>query len=139
MRKYNWKLIFVMSLPGPVMGLLTLYGIVADGTDRWFWLVISALCALVVARRAEYNAFGHGAFVGLLLGVSSKLIQGLFSGVYAAHNPDLVEKLSESGVPGGMEFKYFILMLVPFVGVANALLVGLMSHFASKAFPRREL
>jgi hypothetical protein len=139
MRKYDWKLISVLSLPGPVMGLLTLYGVIADGTDRWFWLVISIACALVIARRVDGNAFGHGAFVGLFLGVSSKLIQGLFSGVYAAHNPDVVEKLADSGVPGGMEFQYYVLMLVPFVGIANALLVGLMSHFAYKALPRKRV
>jgi hypothetical protein len=49
-----------------------------------------------------------------------------------------MERLAESGVPGGLEFKYFVLMLVPFVGIANAVLVGLMSHFAYRAFLRNQ-
>lgn len=134
MRKYDWGLILVMSIPGPVMGVLTLYGIVPFGSERWFWLGISIVAAVTVARRVDDAAFGHGALVGLLLGISSKLIQAIWAGTYAAHNPVLLAKLS--GPVDSVQFQYRMLMLVPFVGIANAILVGLMSHFTYRARPR---
>ena len=138
MKKYDWHLIIPLSLPGPIMGLLTLYGIISFGIDRWFWLAISVVAAVTIARRVESNAFGHGALVGLLLGATSKLIQALWADVYVAHNPELLDKLT--GTTSGSAFQYRMLMLVPFVGLVNALLVGLMSYFAHKAMPhpRRE-
>jgi hypothetical protein len=131
MKKYDWKLIISLSLPGPVMGLLTLYGIIPFGMDRWFWLAISIVAAVVIARSAERHAFGHGAIVGFLLGATSKAIQAVWSDLYAGNNPALLEKLS--GATEGAAFQYRMLMLVPFVGLTNALLVGLMSFFTFKA------
>jgi hypothetical protein len=134
MKKYDWHLIVPLSLPGPVMGLLTLYGIIPFGIDRWFWLAISIVAAVTIARRVELHAFGHGALVGFLLGATSKLIQAIWADVYVAHNPVLLEKLTDA--TAGPAFQYRMLMLVPFVGIVNALLVGLMSYFAHKAMPR---
>lgn len=134
MNKYNWQLIVALSLPGPVMGVLTLYGVIPFGVDRWFWLAISIVVAVTIARRVQRGAFGHGALVGFLLGATSKLIQALWSDTYAAHNPELLGKLT--GATEGAPFQYRMLMLVPFVGLTNALLVGLMSYFAFKAVPR---
>ena len=138
MKKYDWNLIAVLSLPGPVMGVLTLYGVIPFGVDRWFWLAISIVAALTIARRVRNHAFGHGALVGFLLGAGSKFIQAIWSDLYAANNPELLEKLT--GATDGAQFQYRMLMLVPFVGLTNAALVGLMSYFAHKAMrrPREE-
>jgi hypothetical protein len=131
---YNWKLILLLSLPGPAIGVLTLYGVIPFGADRWFWLAVSVIAAVVIALRVERGAFGHGAIVGLLLGATSKLIQGIWSSTYIANNPGLLENFSgESELP---EFRYFVLMLVPFVGIANALIVGLMSYLTHRAMGR---
>lgn len=138
MKHFDRRLILLLSAFGPAMGVLTLFGIIPDGVDRFFWLAISIGCAVVIARRAPQHAFGHGAIVGFLLGASAKLIQGIWSGVYIAHNPGLLESFSEaqSKIPQGTEFKYYVLMLVPFVGIASSLIVGLLSHFAFKSLGR---
>jgi len=133
-RKYDWSLILVMSIPGPVIGVLTLYGIIPLGAERWFWLAISIVTAVTVARRVDGAAFGHGALVGLLLVVTAKLIQAIWADTYTAHNPALLEKLS--GPSDGVQFQYRMLMIVPFIGIANAFVVGLMTHFTYKARPR---
>lgn len=131
---YDWKLILLLSLPGPAIGVLTLFGVIPFGADRWFWLAVSIMAAVIIALRVEHGVFGHGAAVGLLLGVTSKLIQGIWSSTYVAHNPGLMEKFS--GETETAEFRYFVLMLVPFVGIANALIVGLMSYLTYKATGR---
>lgn len=138
MKNYDWHLVAVLSLPGPILGVLTLFGIIPFGIDRWFWLAVSIVAAITIARRVESNAFGNGALVGFLLGATSKLIQAIWADAYVAHNPVLLEKLT--GATDGPAFQYKMLMLVPFVGITNALLVGLMSYFAHKAAsrPRRE-
>jgi hypothetical protein len=134
MASIDRKLVALLSLPGPAMGVLTVFGIIPEGVDLYFWLAISVACAVVIARRVESRAFGHGALVGFVLGVTSKLIQGIWSDTYVVHNPGLLEKFSD--VPQGPEFQYFILMLVPFVGIGSALIVGLLSHLAFKAMGR---
>ena len=134
MKKYDWNLIAVLSLPGPVMGFLTLNGVIPFGIDRWFWLAISVVAAIAIAGRVQSNAFGHGALVGFLLGASSKLIQAIWADLYAVNNPVLLDKLT--GATDGAAFQYRMLMLVPFVGLINAALVGLMSYFAHKAMRR---
>lgn len=139
MRQYDWRLVATLSLPGPAMGLLTLFGVIPFGIDRWFWLAISVVAAVTIARRVRERAFSHGALVGFLLGATSKMIQAVWAEHYAAHNPVLLDKLT--GATEGAAFQYRMLMLVPFVGLTNAVLVGLMSHFAFKAVnrPRREM
>jgi uncharacterized membrane protein len=136
MKKYDWHLIVTLSIPGPAMGVLTLLGIIPFGIDRWFWLAISIVASVMIARRVESNAFAHGAIVGFLLGATSKLIQAIWAGTYVSHNPALLEKLTDA--TDGPVFQYRMLMLVPFVAVTNALLVGLMSYFAYRAMPRRQ-
>lgn len=131
---YDWKLILLLSLPGPAIGVLTLFGVIPFGADRWFWLAVSIVAAVVIAWRIEHGAFGHGAVVGFLLGATSKLIQGIWSDAYIANNSDLVAKFS--GESDKSEFQFFVLMLVPFVGIANALIVGLMSYLAHRAMGR---
>jgi len=132
-RKYDWKLILLLSLPGPVMGLLTLYGVIPFGTDRWIWLPITIVAAVTIARRVESNAFGHGALVGFLLYATSKLVHGVWSDTYLAHNPILLDEHPDA--TEALEFKYRMLMFVPLLGIANAVLVGVMSYFTFKAMP----
>ena len=134
MRDVDWRLIGLLSLPGPVMGLLTLFGIIPFGIDLWIWVAISVFAAVTIAHRVEHDAFKSGALVGFLLGASSKLIQALWAELYVTSNPELLERLS--GETTGPAFQYRMLMLVPFVGIVNAGLVGLMSYFAHKAKPR---
>jgi hypothetical protein len=132
-KSQNWHLILLLSLPGPVMGFLTLTGVIPFGVDRWFWLGISIVAAVTIAMRVDQGAFRTGALVGFFLGATSKLIQAVWSDTYVANNPELLGSLT--GATEGAPFQYRMLMLVPFVGLTNALLVGLMSYFAFKAVP----
>jgi len=134
MRNLEWKTILSLSLFGPVMGLFTLFGVPPFNAEGYVWLVISVVSAVTIANRIGPGAFINGVATGFLQGATSKLVQGIFSGTYAAHNPGLMEKLTD--VPEGMEFKYFVLMLVPFVGIGSALVLGLLTFLAGRLLRR---
>jgi hypothetical protein len=118
------------------MGMLTLFGVVPFNAEGYVWLVISVACAIAIATRFGSRTFITGAATGFLQGATSKLVQGIFSETYAARNPGLMEKLSD--IPAGMDFKYFVLMLVPFVGIGSALVLGLLSFLAGRMLKRED-
>ena len=134
MKKYDWHLIIPLSLPGPIMGVLTLYGIIPFSVGRWIWAAVSIVVAVTIAHRVERDAFRHGAVVGFLVGASLVLIQAIWADVYLANNPELAQMLT--GPTAGPAFQYRRLMLVPFVGILTGGLVGRMSHFTHEAMQR---
>jgi hypothetical protein len=136
MRNLEWKTILSLSLFGPVMGLLTLFGVLPFNVEGYVWLVISVVSAVTIANRIGPGAFINGVATGFLQGATSKLVQGIFSDTYAARNPGLMEKLTD--IPEGMEFKYFVLMLVPFVGIGSALVLGLLTFLAGRLLRRED-
>lgn len=136
MSNLQWKTILSLSLFGPVMGVLTLFGVIPFNAEGYVWLGISVASAITIANRIGSGPFINGVVTGFLQGATSKLVQGVFSGTYAARNLGLMEKLTD--IPAGMEFKYFVLMLVPFVGIGSALVLGLLSFLAGRMLRRED-
>jgi hypothetical protein len=131
----NWALILYLSLFGPVIGSLVVLGVFPRGGDRYVWLVVTIVCAVVIARRVPGRHLQHGAVVGFLSGATSTLVQGLFAATLASNNPWIVEEFAE--MPEGFDLQFFIMMLVPFIGVASAIILGLLSYLAAR-ITRRE-
>jgi hypothetical protein len=134
MKQLNWRLTLYLSLFGPAIGALMVLGALPQGWERFAWLVATAVCAVVIARRTEAPV-KHGAVVGFLSGASSTLVQAVFSATLVSNNPWMVERFA--GMPEGFSLRYFIFMLVPFIGVASALALALVSMLAARAMGRR--
>ena len=136
MRNLNWRLIGVLSLFGPLMGGLVVLGVFPAGTDRVGWLVVLGVCAYVIARLTPHSAFQHGTVVGFTTGAGATLIQGILYGPLLANNPWIVDKFSSK--PEGFDIRYFIFMLVPFIGIASAFMLGGLSYLVERYMRRRE-
>jgi len=134
MRGLNWKLIILLSVFGPIMGTTIVLGVLPRAIHGYVWLVFTVGCAFLIVRRCADNHFAHGAVVGFLAGASSTLVQGLFVGTFTRNNPWVLEELANK--PEGYNLQYFVMMLVPFIGVAGALLGGMMTFVASRVTAR---
>ncbi len=130
----NRRLILRLSLLGPAMGTLIVLGTIPEGGDRFAWMAVDIACAIVIARSDVENVFWHGAITGFIVGASGTLVQGLFADAYFANNPWVVEVLEKK--LQGSDLQFFVMMLVPFHGVASALLTGFLSFLAGKVFRR---
>jgi len=135
--RLNWRIILLLSLFGPINGLIALRGLPSELYEKLIWLPAVLVSAWVIARFLREGHFGNGAIVGLIAGASAKLIEGVFASTYWAHNPWLAEALA--GRPEEFHFQRYVLNLVPYVGVASALIQGLLSHVASRVIAPREV
>jgi len=134
-RNLNRALILKLAALGPVMGALIVAGAFPENADRVGWLVVDGFCAIAIARSRVHNPFWHGCVTGFLLGASAILVQGLFVDTYIANNPWVMEPFVDKP---DFNMQYFILQLVPFIGIATALLLGFLSWVAARAIPAKE-
>jgi hypothetical protein len=125
----NWKLISLLSGFGVLMGVASVLGF-TKGLEGLLWLVIAAVCVCLVAWRAPGRWFLHGFCVGLIGGAVAPVIQVLFFSSYMANNPDLATRFAE--IPGGMEARYFFLMLTPAIGLLSGLVLGFVCWLVAK-------
>ncbi len=135
--KLRWTLILGLGLLGPVVGLALVMGWVPVGWERVVWAVVIAVSAVVVARRQQgENVFYNGAAAGFVAGAAGTLVQGIFSDTMIMNNPGMLDRVSK--ISEGSDFQFFTMLLVPFIGVAGALLTGLASHAAAHVMSSRK-
>jgi hypothetical protein len=131
----NRRLVLWLSTLGPVMGALVVVGAFPKGVDRYAWMVVNLACAVVIARARVSNAFWHGAVAGFLIGATATLVQGVFTDAYVANNAWVLDVYSRRSE--GFDLQYFIMMLVPFIGLAGALVTGFLSYLVDRAMRPR--
>jgi hypothetical protein len=132
----NRGLILKLSALGPAMGALVVIGVFPEGTDRFAWMVVNIGCAVAIARSQVANVFWHGCVTGFIVGASSTLVQGVFADTLIANNPWMLERFADQ--PEGFNLQFFVMMLVPFIGIAGALLTGFLSFLAARVLRREE-
>jgi hypothetical protein len=127
----RYGLVLRLSLFGPAMGVLTLFGIIPDRIDQYVWMVISVLCAVVITKRRTENPFFNAFAVGFVQLAVAQLIQGVFCDAYIAHNPGVLEKFADKGNEFDLQFR--LLRSAPLVAVVNGVVLGLITFFLSRA------
>ena len=130
----NRRLVLRLSLLGPVMGALVVFGVFPEGTDRFAWMAVNIGCAVAIARSHVENVFWHGVVTGFIVGASSTLVQGIFADTLIANTPWMLVRFADQ--PEGFNLQFFIMMLVPFIGIAGALLTGFLSYLAGRVLRR---
>ena len=118
------------------MGIASVLGFTA-GIEGLLWLAIGLICVLVIVWRVPIRSFSHGLLVGLIGGVAAPLIQFLFFSAYMANNPELSNRFAR--IPGGMDARYFVVMLAPIIGLISGLVLGLVCWVAVKLVGKRRV
>lgn len=131
----NWRLLAWLAPIGPVVGTLTVLGVLPRGADRFVWFAVVVGTAFLVARRAPARALLHGAVAGFWNGATSTLVQAIFLQELVANNPWFPDAFAKQ--PPGFDLDYFVFMTVPFIGVAGGAMTGLLSMLAVRILAAR--
>ncbi|MGH7454603.1 MAG: hypothetical protein ACRENG_24830, partial [bacterium] len=78
--------------------------------------------------------FLHGLLIGIIGGHVASFVQVIFFPAYLANNPESAKQMAQ--IPGGMDPRFFVLMLAPIIGVASGLILGALSWAATKIVRR---
>ena len=124
----NWMLVSVLSIPGVMMGLLSVRGH-TRGIEPYLWGLLAIFAALVIARNAGEQYFFHGLSVGIAWGVVNGLIAFSLFSVYAQHNPEVIQRIA-AGARGPSPRVMFALS-APMIGLLTGLVLGVLSWGAS--------
>jgi D-alanyl-lipoteichoic acid acyltransferase DltB (MBOAT superfamily) len=117
------------------MGALVVAGVFPPGFERIGWMVVTLVCAFAIGRARVENAFWHGVVVGFVVGALATLVEGIFFGSYIKNNAWVVDKFTNQ--PAGFDLRIFIMMLVPFIGLAGGLVTGFVTYLVDRAMQAR--
>ncbi|MCA9288403.1 MAG: hypothetical protein KDA05_07455 [Phycisphaerales bacterium] len=126
----NWLLVLLLSVPGALMGLLSVRGH-TRGIEPYLWVVLGVFASLVVSRTSGGRVFLHGLAIGVAWGVLNGVVAGALFDTYARHNPEIVERFAARA--GGPPARLMYLMAAPVVGLVTGLALGGMCWVASLA------
>lgn len=132
--KLPWRFMVWMALPGAIIGALVVLGLFGPGKERFVWLPYTAICAIVIARRQDESVVLVGAVTGFLSGAFSTFLQGIFVDTMLANNAWMAERFAAQ--PEGFSVRYFVLMLVPFIGLASAAVLAISTWLVGRALRR---
>lgn len=136
MGRLDRALLWKLAAFGPIMGVLIVAGAFPAGVEKFAWLAVDVFCAVAIGRAAVGNPFWQGAVTGFVVGASATLVQGLFIDSYLANNPTVAARFADR--PPDFNVQYFVLELVPFIGIAGALVLGFLSFVSDRFLGRKE-
>jgi hypothetical protein len=125
----NWKLIFVLSLFGLAMGVLTVF-VIPSKVEPVFWLAIFCLSAFLIARDRATGHFVHGLMVGIVNSVWVTCTQIVLLHQYIAHHPKEVEMMKSMPFPDSP--RVMMVLTGPMIGVISGCVLGLFAYVAGK-------
>jgi hypothetical protein len=130
----NWKVIVALVLLGLMMGIASLFGW-TQNIELVLWIIIALVAAFWIATNKAGRPFLHGLLAGLLMGVCNSLVQFGFFEMYLANNPVAGEQFSK--IPGGIQPRFFVLLVGPAVGLMYGMFLGLFALIAAKFVQRK--
>ncbi|MES2276990.1 MAG: hypothetical protein V4592_13260 [Bacteroidota bacterium] len=123
----NLKLVFQLSLFGLIMAFATV-SLIPEKIEFFFWLVIFAFCAYLIAKVCTGKYFMHGFVLSLFNSVWVTAGHLLFFTSYMAHHPDMAAMTYKWGAHPRL---YTLLLAIP-SGIVFGLIMGLFAFVASK-------
>jgi len=123
-------LIFALSCPGLVMGIVTVCGAVRASEGIW-GLMVGAGCAAWLVKRVDEKYFRHGFMVGWISSVMMGLVQASLFPIYASHHPEIFEWNDFKG-KSQEELRLMVLVYGMVFGIFTGLAFGLLSSMTRK-------
>jgi Mg/Co/Ni transporter MgtE len=123
----NWKLIFLLSFFGILVGIASIQGF-TRGIEWLLWLIIALICAIVISKKQKSKIFAHGLLIGLFNGLLNGIIQAAFFTSYLMHNPESIEGFRQSPINP----QIFVVFSGPIIGLIFGCAIGLFAIIANK-------
>jgi hypothetical protein len=125
----NWKLIVQLSLLGLAMGVATVF-LIPSSMEPFFWLVIFALCAYIIAYRVSGRFFVHGLLLSVVNSIWITASHILLFDRYIARHPEEAAMMASMPLPDSP--RLMMALTGPAIGVVSGLVLGLFAVVASK-------
>ena len=127
----NWKLVLGLSGFGLAMGIATVF-VIPSNVEPIFWLVIFAVCAVLIARFAPGKHFLHGLCTSLVNAVWITGANVALFDRYLSTHPQEAEMMKTMPVQGPLA----MILTGPIVGLVSGLVLGLFAFIAGKFVKR---
>lgn len=131
----NWKLIFLLSLFGLAMAILTVY-VVPTKIEPIFWLTIFLFCAYMIAKQCSSKYFLHGFLVSLANCAWITVIHVLLYHPYMLNHPEMAQM--NANMPLQNHPRLLMLITGPLIGVGSGLVLGLFAFVAGKLISKKQ-
>ena len=131
----NRSLVFLLSLLGLVMGLLTVFIIPGDA-EPYFWLSGFIVTAVIVALKGKDKYFLSGFYIGLVNSIWNTLVHLILFRSYQAHHNLEVRMMDRLTMLVG--FKGVMLIMCPVIGLLSGIVIGSLSILASIILRKRK-
>ena len=92
----NFKAIFLVSIIGPVMGVLSIMGWIGD-IEPLLWLAAMVIAVVFLKKNTQQYYLWHGVLSGVGWGIGSGLLLALFFDTYLKNNPEFVQSFQDVG------------------------------------------
>ena len=132
----NWPLIFLLSAFGLAMSVATVF-VIPSNVEPLFWLVIFAVCAYVIAKRAPGHYFLHGLLVSVVNSVWITTAHVTLFDQYIARHPQEAQMMASMPMPDWP--RLMMAIMGPMVGVISGLVLGVFAIIASRLVSRPAL
>ena len=123
----KWSLIFVLSMFGLAMGVLTV-SVIPSETEPFFWLAVFVVCAFVIARQCATRRFLHGLALGLLNSVWVTGSHVLFFNTYIANHAKEAAMMTSMPMPDSP--RLMMTLTGPVIGLVSGVVLGLFALLA---------
>ena len=123
----NWKLIFLLSGFGILMGLATVY-IIPAGVETIIWLIILVFCAWVIQKVLKTRYFIHGFLVCMINSLCVTGAHLFLSSAYLAHHPEEAASYAKLQSEYHVSMTQAMLLFSPFIGLMSGLFLGILSN-----------
>ncbi len=130
----NWKIIFLLSLFGLAMAILTL-NVIPAVIEPLIWLAIFIVCAYLIAKNCSSKYFLHGFLVSILNSVWIITIHIIFVKAYFTTHPQ--QTSVNVAIPLLNHPRLMMLIVGPIIGVISGIVLGLFSFIASKIVKKK--
>lgn len=125
----NWKLIFLLSLFGLAMGLLTI-SVIPSSVEPICWLIIFLISAISIAKNCQGNFFLHGFMTAIFNCVWITAMQLIMYHSYVLHHPQVEASFAKTPLATHPRLAMCIMDII--IGIVSGLVMGLFAFIASK-------
>lgn len=132
----NLKLVFLLSLWGVAMALLTI-SIIPQNVEPVCWLIIFLINAILIARNCDHSYFLNGFLVSIANCVWITAAHIIWQDSYLSHHPQMQSMTGK--LPPGFSITTMMLITGPIIGIISGLVQGLLAFIASKTPLRKKV
>jgi hypothetical protein len=124
----NWKLILVLALTGPILGLTGVYGLNGFGSEPYIVFTLFVIFAILFSIYAPGKYFLHGFITAFLFGASMSFLRLQMLERYISVHPDAADAVE--GFLHKVSFIRSPMLVLLCLVIISSVIAGLLAMIA---------